>query len=180
MMWVYLVVSGLLSSNVLSIFISYFIRQHFFFGIVLIIDLQSHINTCEFLKIPCVHPECGMLMKRSDFTSHLENECMFRLEKCTFCQKQMVLPRIKVNHFEHQRTKITLSSLPNSPRDQWLKFINHPVEYINLHLSRGTDTFAGTFYIALGIMYPHLNYSLMICRISQSEWSQGNSLTDWL
>ena len=117
-MWVYLVVSGLLSSNVLSIFISYFIRQHFFFGIVLIIDLQSHINTCEFLKIPCVHPECGMLMKRSDFTSHLENECMFRLEKCTFCQKQMVLPRIKVNHFEHQRTKISLSSLPNSPRDQ--------------------------------------------------------------
>ena len=145
---------------------------------MLIVDLQSHMNSCEFLKIPCVHPECGMLVKKSDLTSHLENECMFRLEKCTFCQRQIVLFRIKVNHCEHYRTKLTLCSLPSFPRDWW--FINHPVEYRNLHLSRGTDTFAGTFYIPLGIMYLHLNYSLMICRISQSKWSQGDSLTDWL
>ena len=76
------------------------------------------MNTCEFLKIPCVHPDCGMLVKKSDLASHLKNECMFRLEKCTLCQRQMALSRIKVNHFEHQRTKIPLSSLLNSPRDQ--------------------------------------------------------------
>ncbi|XP_022802106.1 TNF receptor-associated factor 2-like [Stylophora pistillata] len=63
--------------------------------------LESHMNTCEFLKIPCVHPECGVLVKKSDLTSHLENECMFRLEKCTFCQRQIVLSRMK----QHQDTE---------------------------------------------------------------------------
>ncbi|XP_022779684.1 TNF receptor-associated factor 6-like [Stylophora pistillata] len=60
--------------------------------------LESHMNTCEFLKIPCVHPECGVLVKKSELTLHLERECMYRLEKCTFCQRQIVLSRMR----EHQ------------------------------------------------------------------------------
>ncbi|KAJ7372395.1 hypothetical protein OS493_019847 [Desmophyllum pertusum] len=26
--------------------------------------LENHTSTCEFLKIPCVHPECGVLVKK--------------------------------------------------------------------------------------------------------------------
>lgn len=58
---------------------------------------QNHTATCEFLKIPCVHPECGVLVKKADLTEHLEKECMYRLEQCRYCQRQINLNRMKVN-----------------------------------------------------------------------------------
>lgn len=58
--------------------------------------MQNHTNSCEFLKIPCVHPECGVLVKKADLTRHLESECLYRLEKCDLCQRKIVLSRMKV------------------------------------------------------------------------------------
>ncbi|KAJ7372400.1 hypothetical protein OS493_019852 [Desmophyllum pertusum] len=63
--------------------------------------LENHTNGCEFLKIPCVHPECGVLVKKADLTRHLENDCMYRLEKCELCQRQIVLVRMT----QHQETE---------------------------------------------------------------------------
>lgn len=58
--------------------------------------LENHTSTCEFLKLPCVHPECRVLLKKADLTKHLEKECNYRLEKCTFCQKQIRLNAMKM------------------------------------------------------------------------------------
>ena len=66
------------------------------------------MNTCEFLKIPCVHPECAVLVKKSDLTLHLERECTYRLEKCTFCQRQIVFSRMRVGYADHQNNTILL------------------------------------------------------------------------
>ncbi|PFX18338.1 TNF receptor-associated factor 3 [Stylophora pistillata] len=60
--------------------------------------LESHMNNCEFLKIPCVHPECGAQVKKSDLTEHLEKECKCRLEACGFCKKQIKLNMMKRHH----------------------------------------------------------------------------------
>ena len=57
--------------------------------------LQNHTSNCEYLKIPCVH--CGMMVKKADLTDHLQNECVFRLETCRFCKKQIPLNRMKVH-----------------------------------------------------------------------------------
>ena len=65
------------------------------------IQFQSHTNNCAFLRITCVHPECGMLVKKAELTSHLNNECMYRLEKCKFCQGQIVFFRMKVGCFKN-------------------------------------------------------------------------------
>ena len=61
---------------------------------------QSHISTCEFLKLPCVHAECGVLVKKADITRHLKEECTYRLEKCSFCQQQINLNKMKVNYLQ--------------------------------------------------------------------------------
>lgn len=57
--------------------------------------LEGHLSSCEFLKIPCVHPECGAQVKKSDLTQHLEKECKCRLETCGFCKKQIKLNKLK-------------------------------------------------------------------------------------
>ncbi|KAJ7372394.1 hypothetical protein OS493_019846 [Desmophyllum pertusum] len=59
--------------------------------------LENHMNSCEFLKIPCVHPECGMQVKKADLTEHLENECKCRLENCGFCKSQINFSRMKLH-----------------------------------------------------------------------------------
>lgn len=56
---------------------------------------QNHTSSCEYLKIPCVY--CGVMVKKADLTDHLQKECMFRLETCGFCKKQIPLNRMKVH-----------------------------------------------------------------------------------
>ena len=57
---------------------------------------QAHTNSCEFVKLPCVHPECGMLVRKADLPQHLETECKCRPETCGFCKKQISLNKLKV------------------------------------------------------------------------------------
>ena len=60
--------------------------------------LQNHTNSCEFLKIPCVHPECGMLVKKAELSEHLEKDCECRLENCGFCKRKINHNKIKVSY----------------------------------------------------------------------------------
>ena len=48
---------------------------------------QMHTKKCEYLKVPCVHSECGMLVKKSALQEHMENECICRLQRCDYCKK---------------------------------------------------------------------------------------------
>lgn len=65
-------------------------------GIYCFVLMQSHANSCESLKIPCVHPECGMLVKKADLPEHLEKTCKCRRVNCSFCGRQINLNRLKV------------------------------------------------------------------------------------
>ena len=57
---------------------------------------QAHTSSCEFMKIPCDHFECGMVVKKADLSQHLETECKCRPETCGFCKKQIRLNKMKV------------------------------------------------------------------------------------
>ena len=57
---------------------------------------QAHTSSCEFMKIPCDHFECGMFVKKADLPQHLETECKCRPETCGFCKKQIRLNKMKV------------------------------------------------------------------------------------
>ena len=69
---------------------------------VTIIHLQGHTNSCEFLKIPCVHAECGVMVKKADLPEHLENECMYRLVECGLCHAKIVLNKMTVQYDNHK------------------------------------------------------------------------------
>jgi len=60
--------------------------------------LESHTNTCEYLKIPCIHPECDILVKKSELHDHLEKTCKCRQESCGFCKQQINLNKMKLHH----------------------------------------------------------------------------------
>ncbi|CAH3023646.1 unnamed protein product [Porites evermanni] len=64
-------------------------------------NLEAHTNGCEFLKLPCVHPECGVLVKKADLPEHLENECLYRLVKCPLCHASIVFIRM-TQHQENE------------------------------------------------------------------------------
>ncbi|CAH3182271.1 unnamed protein product [Porites lobata] len=60
-------------------------------------NLEAHTNSCEFVRLPCVHPECGMLVKKADLPQHLETECKCRPETCGFCKKQISSNKLKLH-----------------------------------------------------------------------------------
>ena len=67
---------------------------------------QMHTKKCEYLKIPCVHSECGMLVKKSALQEHLENECICRPQKCDYCKKSVKLNLMEVSFRRSDNVKI--------------------------------------------------------------------------
>ena len=56
-----------------------------------------HTKKCEYLKLPCVHSECGMLVRKSALQEHLENECICRLQKCDYCRRDVQVNLMEVS-----------------------------------------------------------------------------------
>lgn len=57
---------------------------------------QDHKESCEQLKIPCVYPECGELIRKPLLSQHLENECPCRPVQCKHCGTQLPLNKLEV------------------------------------------------------------------------------------
>ena len=70
---------------------------------IIFVSTQNHLKSCQFLKIPCVHPECGMRVTKADLAEHLERDCKFRLENCIFCKRQISLNKMKVGWKESRQ-----------------------------------------------------------------------------
>ena len=58
--------------------------------------LQAHEAICEYLKVPCVHSDCGELVTRAQLADHLEQRCQYRLDTCEYCHTQVIFAVIKV------------------------------------------------------------------------------------
>ena len=95
---------------------------------------QAHTNSCEFVKLPCVHPECGMLVKKADLPQHLETECKCRPETCGFCKKQISLNKLKVWRIVLVVVLNNMLSLTQSQYD--FKYANRHLFWVNSDLSR--------------------------------------------
>ena len=63
---------------------------------IIMFSSQDHEATCEFMKVPCVYPVCGMLVKRCDLAHHLTTECRCRQAKCRFCNAEIRCNSMKV------------------------------------------------------------------------------------
>ncbi|XP_068689556.1 TNF receptor-associated factor 2-like isoform X2 [Montipora foliosa] len=59
---------------------------------------EAHTNSCEYVKVTCVHPECGAMVKKASLPEHLEKECVFRLVTCELCHSQIILDRMMQHH----------------------------------------------------------------------------------
>ena len=58
--------------------------------------LQAHEAVCEYVKIPCVHSDCGELVTKAQLADHLEQRCQYRLDTCEHCHTQVTFAVIKV------------------------------------------------------------------------------------
>ncbi|EDO38873.1 predicted protein, partial [Nematostella vectensis] len=59
---------------------------------------QNHHTKCEFNPISCVHPECGKKLSVAKLPEHLQNECQYREETCSYCEQPVVVARMKEHH----------------------------------------------------------------------------------
>ncbi|XP_067057955.1 TNF receptor-associated factor 2-like isoform X2 [Acropora muricata] len=59
--------------------------------------LEAHTVGCDFQKVKCVHPECGILVKKTSLPHHLKNECEFRVVTCELCHSQVVFCKLKLH-----------------------------------------------------------------------------------
>ena len=58
---------------------------------------QLHETVCGFVKVPCVHSECGELVTRAMLAEHLEQACQYRMVTCEYCQAPVVFAVMKVS-----------------------------------------------------------------------------------
>ncbi|CAH3037666.1 unnamed protein product, partial [Pocillopora meandrina] len=53
---------------------------------------------CKFLVLPCVYDACHVLVRRGELAEHLEKNCIFRPEKCQFCDEVFDYCRMKLHY----------------------------------------------------------------------------------
>lgn len=58
---------------------------------------QVHDAVCDFVKVPCVHSECGELVTRAKLAEHLEQACQYRMVTCEYCQAPVIFAVMKVS-----------------------------------------------------------------------------------
>ena len=58
---------------------------------------QAHTSRCEYLKVPCPHQICGIMVKKSDLAEHLQSECVCRSVKCSYCGKDITANKTEVS-----------------------------------------------------------------------------------
>ena len=52
--------------------------------------IQAHEAVCEYVKVPCVHSDCGELVTRAQLADHLKQRCQYRLDTCEYCHTQVI------------------------------------------------------------------------------------------
>lgn len=57
---------------------------------------EAHEAVCEYVKVPCVHSDCGELVTRAQLADHLEQRCQYRLETCEYCHALVTFAVMKV------------------------------------------------------------------------------------
>jgi len=62
---------------------------------------EVHDAVCEYVKVPCVHSDCGELVTRAKLAEHLEQACQYRMVTCQYCQAPIVFAVMK----KHQETQ---------------------------------------------------------------------------
>ena len=125
---------------------------------------QMHTKKCEYLKIPCVHSECGMLVKKSALQEHLENECICRRQKCDYCKKD-----VKLNLMEVQWWKLNATF---SWYHSQLPFTHNPLMYCMYETNGWLQRQYQLFFFILYVYSPnayHYYYFLIICVLG-SHW----------
>ena len=54
-------------------------------------NMQEHVSSCKFKKIPCPNKQygCTKLLLQSQWEEHLERECRFIPVQCPWCSKKV-------------------------------------------------------------------------------------------
>ena len=52
-------------------------------------SLVTHLCHCEWVKVECIHRECGQWIVKISLAEHLEQDCEFLLVHCSGCQKSL-------------------------------------------------------------------------------------------
>ena len=58
---------------------------------------QTHIDSCDYTIIKCVHDQCTAQVQRSLLAKHLEEKCLYRSVQCKNCQEMLNFASIEVS-----------------------------------------------------------------------------------
>lgn len=59
---------------------------------------EAHEAVCDYVKVLCVHSDCGKLVTRAQLADHLEQSCQYRLNTCQYCYAQVIIAAMKEHH----------------------------------------------------------------------------------
>ncbi|XP_077986318.1 TNF receptor-associated factor 2-like [Glandiceps talaboti] len=61
---------------------------------------EEHAGSCPSAVITCIKSGCGQRIKRDNLAEHLENDCSMRVEKCQYCEDELLHQELKVHYEE--------------------------------------------------------------------------------
>ena len=66
--------------------------------ILFVLSLQKHMNNCPLGYVTCPN-NCNLEVLRCDIDKHVKEECIKRIETCTYCLLKVVSKDMEVNSF---------------------------------------------------------------------------------
>nr|ABN04152.1 tumor necrosis factor receptor-associated factor 3 [Branchiostoma belcheri] len=65
--------------------------------ILLLRNLEAHVNECEYAIIDCIFKEAGCIitLQRRHLPHHLDSECNYRQEQCSFCGELVAVSQLE-------------------------------------------------------------------------------------
>ncbi|XP_077986555.1 TNF receptor-associated factor 2-like [Glandiceps talaboti] len=58
---------------------------------------ETHEPVCEYRLVECTRVGCFDKIRSLDMTSHLDKECVMRIEKCTYCKKAVIFKEMQTH-----------------------------------------------------------------------------------
>ncbi|XP_065070864.1 TNF receptor-associated factor 6-like isoform X2 [Rhopilema esculentum] len=93
-----------------------------------LLELTPHLRDCMYEVVPCTNA-CGQSLLKANLQKHLKEECLKRIETCTYCQKKVVFKDFDEHagscpeYPVHCPNNCSDDTYPRKKLDEHLKFV---------------------------------------------------------
>ena len=76
--------------------------------VVLLENLQRHVDQCDFSPVKCENEGCEMIINKRDKENHVKHLCQFKIPRCHDCQDIKNIQKEILEHIENSKVSVVI------------------------------------------------------------------------